>query len=66
MSKVQKIETDLLQLSPEELARFRQWSAEFDTTAWDKTLEQDVRTDRLDRLADKALRSHAAGSATRL
>ena len=61
MSKVQDIESQVQALSPEELAQFRAWFLEFDWAAWDRQLERDVRAGKLDALADKALRDHAAG-----
>jgi hypothetical protein len=48
-------------LSPEELSQFREWFLEFDWAVWDRQLERDVRAGKLDALADKALRDHAAG-----
>ncbi len=64
MGKVEKIEQDVQALSPEELAQFRAWFLEYDWAAWDRRLERDVRDVRagkLDDLAEKALRDHAAG-----
>ena len=61
MGKVEKIEQEVQTLSPEELARFRAWFLEFDCAAWDRQIERDVRTARLDGLAEQALRDHAAG-----
>jgi hypothetical protein len=66
MSKVEKIEQDVQALSPDELAEFRAWFLEFDWAAWDRQLEQDVQNGRLDDLAAKALRDHAAGKTTSL
>lgn len=61
MSKVEKIEQEIQALSPEELAQFRVWFLEYDWSAWDRQLERDVRAGKLDDLAEKALRDHAAG-----
>lgn len=66
MSKVEKIEEEVLALSPEELAQFRAWFLEHDWAAWDHQFERDVRAGRLDDLARKALRDHAAGKTTPL
>jgi len=62
MDKVDKIEKDVQALSSEELAEFRVWFLEHDWAAWDRVLERDVRSGKLDGLADKALRDHAAGN----
>ena len=61
MSKIEELEQKVQALSPEELAQFREWFLEFDWAAWDRQLERDVRAGKLDALADKALRDHAAG-----
>lgn len=61
MSKIEELEKKVQALSPDELARFRAWFLEFDWVAWDKQLERDVRAGKLDALAGKALRDHAAG-----
>lgn len=66
MEKVEKIEREVRELSPSELARFRQWFAAFDAGEWDRQFEEDVRRGRLDALADRALRDHAAGRSTKL
>ena len=61
MSKVEKIEQEVQALSPEELAKFRAWFLEYDWAAWDRQIERDAQAGRLDDLANKALRDHAAG-----
>jgi hypothetical protein len=66
MSKVETLEKQIQQLSPEELAEFRRWYAEFDAILWDRQFESDVKTGKLDALAEKALRAHAAGQSTKL
>ena len=48
MGKVEKIEQEVQALSPEELAQFRAWFLEFDGAAWDRQIELDARTGRLD------------------
>jgi hypothetical protein len=61
MSKIEKIERDIQALSPEELAQFRAWFLEYDWASWDRQIERDAEAGRLDGLAAKALRDHAAG-----
>jgi hypothetical protein len=61
MSKIEELEQEKKALSPDELAQFRDWLLEFDWAAWDRQLERDVRAGKLDALAEKALRDHAAG-----
>jgi hypothetical protein len=66
MGKIEKIEQEVQALSPEELAQFRAWFLEYDWTAWDRQIEGDAQAGRLDDLAAKALRDHAAGKTTPL
>jgi hypothetical protein len=66
MGKIEKIEQDVQALSPEELAQFRAWFQEYDWAAWDREIERDAQAGRLDDLAAKALRDHAAGKTTPL
>jgi hypothetical protein len=66
MSKVENLEKQIKQLSPEELAEFRRWYAEFDAQLWDRQFESDVKAGKLDALAERALRDHAAGQSTKL
>jgi hypothetical protein len=61
MSKIEELEQKVQALSPEELAQFREWFLEFDWAAWDRQLARDVGAGKLDALAEKALRDHAAG-----
>jgi len=55
MSTVKDIEAAVKSLSAEELAAFRNWFIEFDAAAWDRQIEFDVRSGRLDTLAAEAL-----------
>ena len=66
MSRVEILEREIKALSPEEFAELRQRLAEFDAQAWDRQFEMDVNSAKLDALAEKALRSHAAGKTTKL
>ncbi len=61
MDKLEDIERQVTQLSPEELDRFRKWFADFDAAAWDAQIERDAATGRIDALAAKALQEHHAG-----
>lgn len=66
MNNIQSIEQQIEKLSPEELAAFRRWYAAFDAEAWDRQFEADVKTGKLDALAEKTLRAHNAGQSTKL
>jgi len=64
MGKIEKIEQEIQALSPEELAQFRAWFLEYDWAIWDRQIERDAEGGRLDDLAARALRDHAAGKST--
>jgi len=66
MSRVASIESQVKDLSPEELAAFREWFAQFDAEAWDRKFEADAKSGKLDSLAERALRDHEAGRSTDL
>jgi hypothetical protein len=66
MSKVENIEQEVRDLTPSELAAFRQWFLEFDAKVWDRQIEEDIREGRLDKIADEALASHRAGKSKEL
>ena len=55
MISIQEIEQAIRQLSSEDLAAFRTWFIEFDSTLWDSQIENDVAAGRLDKLAEEAL-----------
>ena len=66
MTKVEKIEQEVRQLSARELASFRAWFSDFDAANWDQQFEADATAGRLDALADAALADHAAGRSRKL
>lgn len=61
MTRLEKLEHEIQELSPEELANLRDWFRKYDADAWDRQIEEDVRGGRLDRLAEEALAAHEAG-----
>lgn len=66
MSVVEAIETAIRQLPPNDLAEFRRWFAEFDAAVWDKQIEADAATGKLDTLAAEAVAEYRAGKAREL
>jgi hypothetical protein len=61
MRKVEKLENEVQQLNPDELAAFRDWFRRYDSDEWDKEIERDVSAGRLDKLAEEAVAAHKAG-----
>jgi hypothetical protein len=61
VSTVQEIEQAVSNLSPENLAKFREWFAEFDAELWDEQMERDAALGKLDALANAAIAELEAG-----
>jgi hypothetical protein len=66
MGNVKSIEQAVESLPPSELAEFRRWFAEFDAAVWDRQIEQDAASGKLDGLAAEALADYHAGPAREL
>jgi hypothetical protein len=63
MGNVKSIEKAVESLPPSELAEFRRWFAEFDAAAWDRQIESDATSGKLDGLAAEARADYSAGRA---
>jgi len=59
--KIEELENEIKQLSPEQLQEFREWYEKFDSDEWDKQIEADAKNGNLDDLANRALADHKAG-----
>jgi hypothetical protein len=66
MTRIEEIENAVAELPKEELARFREWFAEFEARVWDREIEDDAEAGRLDKLAEEALRDRDSGRTTDL
>jgi len=64
--KVEEIEREIAQLSPEQLREFRAWYENFDSDAWDRQIEDDLTSGKLDAMADVAIAAHKAGKSRKL
>ena len=60
---IEEIEKAVSQLPPDDLARFRSWFEEFEATRFDRKIEQDAASGRLDRLAEQAVADYRQGRA---
>ncbi len=63
MGAVGTLELLIKSLSPEDLAQFREWFAEFDAQIWDPQIETDAAAGKLDRLIDESMADHRANKA---
>ena len=63
MTKIQRLESEVKSLSPQELATFRAWYEEFDAENWDKQIEADAAAGKLNKLAAQAIADYNTGKA---
>ncbi len=66
MTTIQEIEKAVTHLPKSDLNKFRTWFDEFDSNAWDKQFEEDVQSEKLNRLADQALEDLDKGRCSEL
>lgn len=62
MTQVQKIEEEVASLPKLELAKFRSWFEKFDAQEWDKQIERDMTSGKLDDIANKAIADFKLGN----
>lgn len=60
MADVKALEEAVQALPPSALAEFRRWFTEFDAAAWDRQLDADASSGRLDALLSEAEEDHKA------
>jgi hypothetical protein len=63
---VSQIESEIVRLAPEELREFRAWFAEFDMEQWDRQIEADCASGKLDGMIERAMKDYRDGKATDL
>jgi len=61
MTRLERIEQEIAELSASELENFRAWFETFDAKRWDSEFERDAESGALDTLADRAVTEHRAG-----
>ncbi len=66
MSTVEEFESALSQLTPPDYEKFRQWLSDYHNRMWDKEMDEDAKTGRLDALAKEALEDLKNGRSTDL
>lgn len=62
MGDITAIENAVAALPADKVAEFRQWFADFDGAAWDRQIEQDAASGKLDGLAAEALTDYRNGT----
>jgi hypothetical protein len=58
---IQEIKTAISHLPADALSNLRQWFEEFDAKAWDAQFEQDVKSGKLEKIAERAINDFHAG-----
>lgn len=66
MTKLEKIEQAVSELTAEEMHKFADWFAELQSDLWDQQIERDVLDGKLDKHGDIALEHLRAGRTTPL
>ena len=66
MTTVKAIEKAVSELPPEKLSIFRSWFARFDAVLWDKQMEEDAKTGRMDAILVKVCESYKKGKCKEL
>ena len=66
MNRVEQLEQQIAELDASELKALRAWFERYDAEIWDRQIESDAKSGKLDRLAERALRDHRAGRSTQL
>jgi hypothetical protein len=61
MSKIESIEREIERLDDESFAAFRAWFIGYENSRWDRQIEADANSGRLDPLIEEALAEHRAG-----
>lgn len=61
MTKIELLEKQIADLDYDSFAKLREWFIEFDQANWDKKLESDSNSGKLDFLINAALAEHQAG-----
>jgi hypothetical protein len=63
---VREIEVAITKLPAKQVGRLTAWLVEYHHKLWDKQIEEDLESGRLDALLEAADKDHAAGMATPL
>ena len=63
MTKLEKLEREVQSLSRDEMSAFRAWFRKYDSDGWDRQIEEDVQSGKLDSLAEEAVAAYRTGRA---
>ena len=66
MSKIELIERDIEKLDDQSFAALREWFLAYENSRWDRQIEKDSKSGKLDSLLQEASTAHRAGKSTAL
>jgi len=66
MGEVEQLMKRIQNLTPRDFAEFRAWFLEFEARVWDRQIEADVKTGKLDGLVAEAFADYRAGKTREL
>jgi predicted nucleic acid-binding protein len=66
MTRVQRLASEIQNLTHDELVEFRKWFADYDGELWDRQIEADAAAGKFDELAAEALAEFERGETTEL
>ena len=66
MTTIESIEREIERLDDKTFAAFRAWFIEYENLRWDRQIEADAASGKLDPLIKQALAEHRAGKTTPL
>jgi hypothetical protein len=61
MSRLEHLEQQIAELDASELKALRAWFERYDAEVWDRQIESDAKSGKLDSLVERALADHRAG-----
>ena len=61
MNNIEEIKQAVIHLPPKDLAAFRRWYNEYEASIWDKQFEEDVKSGKIDFLAQQAVNDFKSG-----
>ncbi len=61
MTKLEKIEQDIVSLSRDDFRKLADWLAAYQADLWDRQIEEDAKAGRLDKFIEEAKGELAAG-----
>lgn len=66
MTTLEALEEEIMKLPSADQAKLREWFLERDAEAWDRQIEQDANSGKLEKLFSKSLADHQAGKSREL